>query len=46
MNYDKTELTTCYNFVTSTTGKINRKITLIDMNDTKKSIKNNREHKN
>ena len=32
MNYDKTELTTCYNFVTTTTGKLNRKIKLIDMN--------------
>jgi len=32
MNYDKTELTVCYNFVTSTTGELNKKITLTDMN--------------
>ena len=33
LNYDKTELATCYNFVTSTTtGKLNKKITLVDMN--------------
>ena len=32
MNYDKIELTTCYSFVTSATGELNKKITLLDMN--------------
>ena len=32
MNYDKTELTACYNLVTSTTGELKKKITLTDMN--------------
>ena len=38
MNYDKTELTTCYKFVTSATGELKKKITLNDMNSRSWSI--------
>ena len=32
MNYDKTELTTCYNFLTNKDGLLAKKVKLLEMN--------------